>query len=785
MIDFLKPLVRQMMSALPALFAAVGIVFAATPIGMNFFEGPPVASVTVVIILAFCTAVVLPGRLHLLLHLLAGFVVGTVSLMVLLADPGRLFAVPSDLSPTGLWLDVAAGWDNILTAAVPEEYSSKLLALPLAACWLATHSCVLLTMRRRPAFLASSPLLAAFLLFLLLGPGEFDLIVAAATSTCLLAHMAACAVRSGTGVDMADFEVDTSFPLWRFALRNFGFVGVPAVLIAVVGGLALTLASGAEPDRVDLHRPGGLSLAQEVTPLAQVRNQLIREPAELFTVRFSLEDGGQEAVIDRLRIATLDQYDGALFSADGVFLPVTRRARRPHFSQRETVPLAVEVRLTQAYETAYLPTVGLLRTVSGDHLGLNEGSDTLITERPGSPATILFTSALPVGPRPTVMSTNLPPPGAGPYDLAGFELPPEFGGFVAEVADGQADPLARLSLLEEAMQSADRFGYSVEQAYSGHSLPVLAAYLSTRSSRDFELNRQGYAEQAAAAFALLARADGFASRVAVGYLLDDPEQALAGEQIVVTTQNAHAWTEIYLGDEWVTFDPTNRDERAVEELSPPEVDDQVGEPESSNQPATVPPRSERPVDELFPLGRVLLAAGVVALVLAPPILKLIRRLLRRRGSTDSQIVGAWRELRDRLRDGGSAVNRSMGPRDLRSEFGSASNESGDRLEELSALLDAALFAPVEPDPAMAKKAWSHVRHLSRSAARQRSILRRLLSTVNPKSLRRPPIGAGFVLPERIDPADPPETDVIDLVDAEGSFEMNSELEVDSELEVLG
>src|SRR5262249_44962156 len=60
-------------------------------------------------------------------------------------------------------------------------------------------------------------------------------------------------------------------------------------------------------------------------------------------------------------------------------------------------------------------------------------------------------------------------------------------------------------------------------------------------------------EQYASAMALLARAAGLPSRVAIGYTAGFQ----AGDYRSITSQDAHAWVEIFFpGQGWTMFDPT-------------------------------------------------------------------------------------------------------------------------------------------------------------------------------------------------------------------------------------
>jgi protein-glutamine gamma-glutamyltransferase len=66
--------------------------------------------------------------------------------------------------------------------------------------------------------------------------------------------------------------------------------------------------------------------------------------------------------------------------------------------------------------------------------------------------------------------------------------------------------------------------------------------------------RRGFCGHYASAFTLLARAGGIPTRVVTGY--QGAEQNLVGDYWIVRQSDAHAWTEAWIEDRWVRFDPT-------------------------------------------------------------------------------------------------------------------------------------------------------------------------------------------------------------------------------------
>ncbi|HEU5099441.1 MAG TPA: transglutaminaseTgpA domain-containing protein [Roseiflexaceae bacterium] len=66
--------------------------------------------------------------------------------------------------------------------------------------------------------------------------------------------------------------------------------------------------------------------------------------------------------------------------------------------------------------------------------------------------------------------------------------------------------------------------------------------------------RQGYCTYYASSMAVLARSLGIPARVAIGYATG--EYDAASRSYVVREADAHAWPELYIGDQWLPFEPT-------------------------------------------------------------------------------------------------------------------------------------------------------------------------------------------------------------------------------------
>ena len=104
-------------------------------------------------------------------------------------------------------------------------------------------------------------------------------------------------------------------------------------------------------------------------------------------------------------------------------------------------------------------------------------------------------------------------------------------------------------------------------------------------------DRIGYCEQFASTFALMMTAQGYPSRVVIGFTAGDTE----GDEHVVTARNAHAWPEVWFGPEhgWVRFEPTPA--AAANGVSTPEVTEESpaeGAPETPEATTSTPDDEE-------------------------------------------------------------------------------------------------------------------------------------------------------------------------------------------------
>ncbi|WDF34245.1 DUF3488 and transglutaminase-like domain-containing protein [Arthrobacter agilis] len=220
-----------------------------------------------------------------------------------------------------------------------------------------------------------------------------------------------------------------------------------------------------------------------------------------------------------------------------------------------------------------------------------------------------------------------------------------------EIAGAFVNPYDKALAIQNYLRGPE-FTYSVEApvdgGYDGSSMDVMARFLESKS---------GYCVHYAGTMAVMARAAGIPSRVAVGYTPGSPTGGTeAGpedtelNEFVVDSRNAHAWPELYFeGVGWVQFEPTPS--RGVvpgyaqqafspvgpraddsDALNPGGIRDPSGDTDASAEATdeAESPGALGPRDGARPLTGLLALGGIAVLGLLPLLLRGSRTRSRRR-----------------------------------------------------------------------------------------------------------------------------------------------------------
>jgi hypothetical protein len=252
-------------------------------------------------------------------------------------------------------------------------------------------------------------------------------------------------------------------------------------------------------------------------------------------------------------------------------------------------------------------------------------------------------------------------------------LDPSVTDLVSQLTNGGQSPYQRVMAVYDHLTDRDNgFTYSLSTA-PGTSGDDLVNFLRLK---------RGYCEQYAGAMAVLVRATGVPARVVLGYT---PGNADGGRTRTITTDDAHAWVEVWFsGLGWVTFDPTPLGAgRAVTQPWAPRADAAVDQAPLPTVPGATPivptgPQAQINKDDRFtPVhlpatssagGRLtsLLTGGGLA-VLAALLAALpwaARRRQRSRRVADGRPGALWDELLATTTDLGIAVPRTATARAL-------------------------------------------------------------------------------------------------------------------------
>jgi transglutaminase-like putative cysteine protease len=353
----------------------------------------------------------------------------------------------------------------------------------------------------------------------------------------------------------------------------------------------------------------------------------------------------------------------------------------------------------------YLPEVGDPVRITAGRVGFSEDSGTLATDAPTLAGTRYdmvaevpgkqgLTEAVPASTSDIDRYTRLPP-----------GLPPEVAAKGTKLAGAVDAPYAKLMAIQDYLQ---RLPYNLDSR-PGHSYDAVRRLFSANPA-----DQVGYAEQFASAFAVLARSQGFPTRVAVGYLLNPQE--LKGDTYTVSSKDAHAWAEVNLaGYGWVTFEPTDPQRHAGKTPEQQQTDtaqqnDAPDDKTKASQPVEDPNLPKVSTSTLTPLDWALFVAiGLGVLLVLTPIAigveKFRRRRMRRTGSRAAKIIGAWQESADRLVEHGVPVTAADTPLEIAHQARARLGEEVGSVAVLAPIVTAAVYSPLEPDEQAVAEAW--------------------------------------------------------------------------------
>jgi len=487
---------------------------------------------------------------------------------------------------------------------------------------------------------------------------------------------------------------------------------VGAVLLAVCALAGAGLSGALAPQHRSVLRTAyepSYQPLRHVSPLQQYRAWVTGDAAGSTVARVSGLPRGS-----MLRVAVLDHYNGLAMqvgdsASSGSFTLLPSDVTTPGQD-----PVSVQVTWLRPYGE-WVPVPEHLERItlpSAQRQGLYYDRALGAAVAPG---------ALPAGTEYSTLSapaaaplrsglSGLTPGTAVQPDLT--QLPESLVAADAAQAPAEATPGAKLEAsLRLLLDGYVSHGEDDEApSRSGHSVERLDR-LATRDPM------VGDAEQYAAAFALLARQDGFPSRVVLGFVDANGDGKLSGSELT-------AWVQVQDATRgWVSIDPNPRPRPVPKHSSTTEhavsLPRTVLPPDPPVQKDPTPPRADESTQPPSPQPAAWLVAltiawwwmwrvGAVLAVLTAPwwlllLLRGVRRALRRRADRQhGRVSGGWAELRDDLAGDGVPVAAAATRSEVAAHAGSA------EVTALATRADALSFAPDGIGPDEVRAYWEDV-----------------------------------------------------------------------------
>jgi protein-glutamine gamma-glutamyltransferase len=503
---------------------------------------------------------------------------------------------------------------------------------------------------------------------------------------------------------------------------------VPAAAAAVAASVLAALVVPTGPPRYVLDRPAApLPDAGLSSPLDELAGRLGDPFRPVFRVRGATD-------VDRWPVVVLDDFDGVNWTPAGRFRRLGAEVAPGPAVTVPAVERSARIDLA-AGEGPWLPSQTWPARATRVSPLVAEHQGTLLLA--GVPGAVSYDLSWwqPQASVEALTGAAIDPGAPGGRNEIGT-VPPPVEALAATAVRGNRPSFATAVALESWFRENYRIAIGRDLP-AGHGWPQLSEFLLT--------TRRGTSEQFAAAYVALARILGIPARLVVGYRM--PAQADPDGGTTVHNGDALAWPEVAVRDVgWVPLDPTGGASAsgaaagnglaALTERARQTLPDAQAIPDP---PVAAPRRPVAPDEDGMPWV-VLLALPVVPLVgwpLGVPLAWGVRSWRRRRRPGPAAVVGAWEEIRDRLRAYGVTVVAGMTVRDLGTAAAGVTDDRTVReIHRLGALVDDTLWSTRPEHGADAEQAWSIVRTVRRGLART-GRRRRLRALFDHRGLRRP------------------------------------------------
>lgn len=657
-------------------------------------------------------------------------------------------------------------WRTLLTTTLPAAADAPTVLALLLVVWMSSLIAGEAALRSRFALLPFVPAVLVLGVAVALGlpAGGSAMLLSAVLVVVGALHVAlarALPAPGASGGVMAP-SPDTLSAVYRVV--SVCVVAALAALVGTVVGPRLPWADQRAPfdPRQYVQPPQESSAGQ--SPLSRVSSWLAGPVRPLFAV------DGDLGPTDTLRWVSLDRYDGTAWTTDEAYVVAGPRLPDGPEGDRGLTSRTVSTRVAVGtLPGPWLPAPDRADAVRDLTVKVAPRSGDVVGTTPATAGSVYSVDS-------TVRDLDdewVKAAGAGsaPF-LDGLrsvpdDLPDNIGATAEEAVAGATSDIQRLLLLEQWMRKNLLYDPA---GLPGHSAKTLGDFVAPEQS--------GTMEQFAAAYAVMARHLGYASRVTVAFTpgtaaddpariapvegavavdsspltsdpdLVEPTRLLGGEGTEVTTRDVVVFPEVWLGElGWRAFYPVpvpgaSADQEIVQGLGaePDTLDLTDISPQSGpgTQADVDPPELQESGTPLgfwagVALAGVTLVGALLVWVLGVLVVTHLRRRRRRASGTPRErVLAAWREVQDGLSSAG--VDR------VRTMTGQQAVAAGSRLvgEQVAAPLTAvsgaatrALFGRDGVDEAAAAQAWESADAVDRQVRRHRGWKGRLVDAVAP------------------------------------------------------
>jgi transglutaminase-like putative cysteine protease len=623
---------------------------------------------------------------------------------------------------------VVNGWSRVLTTALPVPATASRLPVVAVTLAVGAGAAVVAAVASRSAVLPLVPAAVVLTVALLLGVhgAGSPLAVVGPVLVAPALHLVV-AQRAGAGRGIAGGIVSS---------RTLAAVAMAVVAVAVVAPLAgrLPLTHTHEPFDLRAVVNPPVDVATVASPLTTLQARLLHPGDVEFTADV---DAAWLAHPSNWQQATFESYDGTGWST-------TSRATRvgttlPAGDEQGPGVATTVVLHARALSGPWVPTPGRPTGLGVADLGYDPVAQTIV-----DPDTAVLL------PPSLTVRASLPTPSTEMLDEAGLPRSADLARLTVVPGCTPRRLIDAASKIARTVPRPDEQAVAIELLLSRqggyHVDPQAPPGSSCGRIEQFLTDRRGTSEQFATTFALVARAAGLPTRLAVGFSPGSVDAAAGTTS--VHAGDALAWPQVWLdGLGWVSFAPTpqrastpqatQQQDRALAAIRAAQERHSLP-PVPTNRPAPPAPTHRGGVSTstvaLLVVG-VLLGLALLVLVAVPAVVAVRRQRRRRRPTARGRVLGAWAELLDEV----SLVGVdpvALTSSEATSAVALRAPEARAHAAELAALADRAVYAPFALDVSEADSAWDELAQCRRLLRGSRTPWRRALLAIDPRRLRR-------------------------------------------------